>query len=59
MAKAAVSFDTVVARAFRVALGIEPRFKRPRRERTGARDRRFDGMSWCMRNERSPMDALR
>lgn len=52
--------DTLVARAFRIALGLPARIcAAPAApiERRLVRDCRFDGMGECMRNRRSPMDG--
>lgn len=52
--------DTLVARAFRVALGLPVRMcaaPAAPPDRRLVRDRRFDGMGECMRNRRSPMDG--
>ena len=52
--------DTLVARAFRIALDLPARICAAPAAPTGrrlVRDRRFDGMGECMRNRRSPMDG--
>lgn len=52
--------DTLVARAFRIALDLPARIcaaPKASIERRLVRDRRFDGMGECMRNRRSPMDG--
>lgn len=52
--------DTIVARAFRIALDLPARIcaaPKASIERRLVRDRRFDGMGECMRNRRSPMDG--
>lgn len=52
--------DTLVARAFRIALDLPARVcaaPAAPAERRIVRNRRFDGMGECMRNHRSPMDG--
>lgn len=60
MERMASRIDTVVARAFRIALGMPAAIATARRaESRRVRDRRYDGARECMRNRRSPMDGLR
>lgn len=57
IARMAMRHDTVVALAFRRALGIAAA-PAARARRAGTRpERRYRGMRWCMENHGSPMDG--